>query len=89
MAVTMTRDQMLAALAEAAQRVPNGAEGLTTVEVSEALSVHMQKARNAIRTLIQQGVMRPVQVRRVALDGRNALVSGYQFVAPPKAKAKA
>jgi len=88
MAVTMTRDQMLAALAEAAQRVPNGDEGLTTTEVSEALALHIDRARDAIRVLIQQGAMRPVKVRRMAMDGRNSLVSGYQFIAKPvKAKA--
>lgn len=88
MAVTMTRDQMLAALAEAAQRVPDGAEGLTAVEVSEALSIHIEKARDAIRALIQQGHAKPVKVRRMAMDGRNSLVSGYQFIAKPvKAKA--
>lgn len=82
----ITENEMLAALADAVKRVPNGEDGLTSTEICAALGVNMMKARNAIRTLIQQGTMRPVQVRRMALDGRNALVSGYQFVKPAPVK---
>lgn len=85
--MNITTAELLDALANASpaseEMPPNTYSG---PEIRAAMRVGYDRFARTMRQLLANGEVRIVKVRKVALDGRLAQVSAYQFLAPKKSK---
>lgn len=83
---SITVNEALEALAESyapktASETPNTYSG---AEIREALQIGKEKFPIVMRPLIERGDVRVIKVRRMGIDGRNMMVTAYQFIPPRK-----
>ena len=85
--MNITTAELLDALANASpaseEMPPNTYSG---PEIRAAMRVGYDTFSRTMKRLLSTGEVRVVKVRKLALDGRLAQVSAYQFLAPPKRK---
>lgn len=81
MSIQITETELLDALA-AAQASDSPDDARTTEEMAADANLAVRHVRAALKVLQRQGRLRTHRVRRVALDGRNALVAGYTILPP-------
>lgn len=77
--VTVTELDLLDALREALERDAGGDDAPTTEELAEMTGISRERIKVALKGLIQSGKAESIRVRRLSIDGRNALVPGYRF----------
>lgn len=78
--IDMSQDALLDALQEALGQTEDPEGAMTIREISAKLDLNERSAREVVRGLIEDGRAEATKVRRVALDGRNALVSAYRLL---------
>lgn len=77
----MTEAELLTALQESLRQAAEGPDGaMTTREIRKELGVGVRQAREIIRTLTEQGRIRPVRVKRPAIDGVMRPSTAYQMI---------
>lgn len=80
--VTITQAEILEALAQAATSVTDAPdEAKTAHELAAESSVPHHRVMQGLRELHRQGRLVPHRVRRLGIDGRNALVTAYTIKA--------
>lgn len=83
MATLITQNDLLDALAEA-NAAP--AEARTVKELEVLTGWHKRRIHDAIGRLAMQNRIALHTVRRTGIDGRNAKVTAYTILPPPKRK---
>jgi len=82
----ITESELLEALASAST-APDDAR--TVQEMVAATGYGEDKIRRALKVFHASGRLVPHRVRRVAIDGRNGIVSAYTILPPPKVAKRA
>lgn len=86
MSIQITEAELIEAL-HASQIGEGDDAARTTEELCATTGRSIRHVRTALKELARQGRLRTHRVRRVALDGRNALVAAYTIL--PAAPARA
>jgi hypothetical protein len=79
--IQLTSNELLEALAAATVGESDRSDGYTVTDLVEITKRDQRWVRQHLVMLKAEGMLRPVKVRREALDGRIQHVSAYQFIA--------
>jgi len=74
----MNENELLAAVSAALQRIPTG-DGMTALEIADAMNISEDITHKALRWLAKTGNLECVRVWRTNITGASQRVPGYRL----------